>query len=89
MFACKNHDVRTTLTLEDDVTARLRLEIRRTGKPLKQVVNEFLRLGLDRREPARPARKFRVRPFQAGPPPGMSFDNVEELLEFIEGPSRR
>jgi hypothetical protein len=81
--------VRTTLTLEDDVAARLRLEIRRTGKPLKEVVNECLRAGFECRRTAKPAQKFRVRPFQAGPPPGMTFDNVEELLEFIEGPSRR
>jgi hypothetical protein len=89
MSKCKNHDVRTTLTLEDDVTAQLRLEIRRTGKPLKEVVNERLRLGFQHRQPARSATKFKVRPFQAGPPPGMTFDNVEELLEYIEGPSRR
>jgi len=89
MSSCKNHDVRTTLTLEDDVSARLRLEIRRSGKPLKQVVNEFLRLGFERRQPARPAKKFRVRPFQAGPPAGMTFDNVEELVEYLEGPGRR
>jgi hypothetical protein len=85
----KNYDVRTTLTLEDDVSARLRLEMRRTGKPLKQVVNECLRLGLERRQPARPAPEFRVRPFQAGPPPRMPLDNIEALLEYLEGPSRR
>jgi hypothetical protein len=89
MSGCKNHDVRTTLTLEDDVSARLRLEIRRTGKPLKQVVNEYLRFAFERGQSAKPAKKFKVRPFQAGPPPGMTFDNVEELLEYIEGPSRR
>jgi hypothetical protein len=63
--------------------------MRRTGKPLKQVVNEFLRLGFERRQSAKPARKFRVRPFQAGPPPGMTFDNIERLLGYLEGPSRR
>ena len=77
------------MTLEDDVSARLRLEIRRTGKPLKQVVNECLRAGFERRRSARSARSFKVRPFQAGPPPGMTFDNVEELLEYLEGPNRR
>ena len=86
---CKNHDVRTTLTLEDDVAARLRLEIRRTGKPLKEVVNECLRAGFECRRSVKPTQKFRVQPFQAGPPAGMTFDNVEELLESIEGPGRR
>jgi len=89
MSACKNHDVRTTLTLEDDVSARIRLEMRRTGKPLKQVVNEFLRLGFQKNSQARATRRFRVRSFPAGPPPGMTFDNVEELLDYLEGPARR
>ena len=59
----ENHDVRTTLNLDDDVSARLRLEVRRTGKSLKQVVNECLQLGFERMQSAERARKFRVRPF--------------------------
>ncbi len=85
----ENYDVRTTLTLDDDVSARLRLEIRRTGKSLQQVVNECLRLGFERMQSAESAQEFKVRPFQAGPPPGMTFDNVEELIGYLEGPSRR
>ncbi|HSW49747.1 MAG TPA: hypothetical protein VLH09_06200, partial [Bryobacteraceae bacterium] len=80
--------MRTTLTLEDDVSAQIRQEMRRTGKPLKQVVNDFLRLGFENRARAGAARPFRVRTFPAGPPPGMSFDNVEELLDFLDGPWR-
>src|SRR6266545_3257371 len=43
-----HHDVRvrTTLTLERDVAERVRAEVRRTGKGMKSVVNEALRLGL-------------------------------------------
>jgi hypothetical protein len=76
------------LTIEDDVSARLRLEMRRTGKPLKQVVNDYLRLGFENRGSARAVRKFRIRPFPAGPPAGMTFDNVEELIDHLEGPLR-
>lgn len=80
----ENYDVRTTLTLDDDVSARLRLEVLRTGKSLQQVVNECLRIAFERGQPAKPARKFKVRPFQAGPPPGMNFDNVEELIAYLK-----
>jgi hypothetical protein len=40
-----HHDVsvRTTLTLEPDVAARLKQEARRTGKGLKSLVNEAWR----------------------------------------------
>ncbi|MEK7407773.1 MAG: hypothetical protein AAB225_22090 [Acidobacteriota bacterium] len=78
--------MRTTLTLEDDVSAQLKLEMRRTGKSLKDVVNESLRLGLQRRKAEKAVKAFKVRPFPAGPPPGMTLDNVEELIEYLEGP---
>jgi hypothetical protein len=35
--------MRRTVTLDDDVDAMLRAEVRRTGRPFKQVVNELLR----------------------------------------------
>jgi hypothetical protein len=35
--------MRTTVTLDDDVDAMLRAEVRRTGRSFKQVVNELLR----------------------------------------------
>jgi hypothetical protein len=89
MSACKNQDVRTTLTIEEDVGVQLRQEMRRSGRPLKQVVNEFLRLGLERRASAAAPKPFKVRPFPAGPPAGMTFDHVEELIDYLEGPAHR
>jgi plasmid stability protein len=82
--------VRTTLTLENDVAARLRAEARRTGRSFKDVVNECLRYGLARPEPAPTVSHFRVRPRDLGAlQPGVSPDNVAELLERVEGPDRR
>jgi len=80
--------VRTTLTLDDDVGAKLRQEMRRSGRPFKQVVNEFLRLGLNARRELQPRRKFTVRTRPLGLPPGLSYDNVEELLDQLDGPLR-
>jgi hypothetical protein len=77
---------RTTLTLEDDVFDEVRREARRTGKSVKQVVNDALRTGLH--APARP-QPFEVRPRRLGLKPGFDFDDVEGLLEEIEGPRRR
>jgi hypothetical protein len=79
--------VRTTLTIDDDVVALVRKEMRRTGEPLKQVVNRAIRHGLTAsKEPRKP---FKVKPWNLQPPPGRSFDNVEELIEFLEGPYHR
>jgi predicted transcriptional regulator len=79
---------RTTLTLEDDVAARIQEEARATGKPFKSVVNEALRRGLERT--AHPRRvAFRVAARELGVRPGMDLDDVEGLLDQIEGVPRR
>lgn len=79
--------MRTTLTLDDDVARLLNKEVRRSQTSFKQAVNHFLRLGLMASKPRR--KPFVVKPWNLGPPPGLSFDNVEELLEALEGPERR
>lgn len=81
--------MRTTLTLDEDVQRRLEREVRRSGRPFKQVVNEMLRLAFTLRPRLAKTEPFRVRPRPFGPPPGTSFDNIEELLDEIEGPLRR
>lgn len=80
--------MRTTLTLDDDVASLLSKESRRSGESFKKVVNHFLRLGLTAGR--RPARKpFKVTPRKMGLPPGLSYDNVAELIEALEGPAHR
>jgi hypothetical protein len=80
--------VRTTLTLDDDVALLLEKESRRSGGSFKKVVNHFLRLGLmaGRRPPRKP---FAVTARKLGLPPGLSYDNVSQLLETLEGPAHR
>jgi plasmid stability protein len=82
------HDVsiRTTLTLEDDVAARLRAESHRTGKSLKTVANEALRAGLDR---SRERAPFEVIARDLGLRPEIDLDDIGGLLERIEGPDHR
>jgi hypothetical protein len=79
--------VRTTLTLDQDVATRLKAEASRSGRPFKDVVNECLRSGLAQRQASSATQSFRVKPRDFGVvQPGISLDNVEELLERIEGP---
>jgi hypothetical protein len=80
--------MRTTLSLDDDVAQLLNKEVRRSGGSFKEVVNRFLRMGLVASK--RPTRKpFVVKPWDLMPPAGLSFDNVEDLLDTLEGPERR
>ena len=78
--------MRTTLTLDDDVAARLQAEARMSGRPFKVVVNEHLRAALAQRKAVRALPPFRVEPrVLGGPLPGLSYDNVAALLDEVEG----
>ncbi|HUI78847.1 MAG TPA: hypothetical protein VLY24_13050 [Bryobacteraceae bacterium] len=79
---------RTTLTLDDDVVSLLQKEMRRSGVSFKVAVNHYLRVGLI--TPKQSNRKpFQVTPRPMGLPPGLSYDNVAELLDAIEAPIER
>jgi hypothetical protein len=76
------------LTLDDDVAARLKAEARRTGKSFRETVNECVRRGLLHR-PKPGAKPFKVRARDLGLRPGLSLDNIGDLLEHLEGPGQR
>jgi len=88
MTSYYHQDVRTTLTLDDDVAAKLRAESRRSGRSFKQVVNDFLRLGLHVRSQVASAPPFKVKARPLGSK-GFNYDNIWELIEQIEGPYHR
>lgn len=68
--------MRTTLTLDADVAARVKDRCRRTGHSVEDTVNDLLRLGLsaDDDEPAR--RPFRVKARPLGALPGVDLDDT-------------
>ena len=76
------------MTLEDDVVDRVRREAHRTGRPFKQVVNDAIRLGLERRQ-GRAAGRFAIEPRDMGLRPGLDLDDIQGLLDHIDGPERR
>jgi hypothetical protein len=79
--------MRTTISLDEDVAAKLKGETRRTGKPFKQIVNDLLRFSLNRPRPSEPREPFRIAARDLGAlRPGLNLDNVSELLEHAEGP---
>ena len=78
--------MRTTITLEDDVKARLERVMEKRRQTFKAVVNDALRAGLDELDKTRPAATpYRIRPFNLGPSLVGSLDNVEEVLSRVEG----
>ncbi len=82
--------MRTTLTLDEDVAAKLRAEARRSGRSFREVVNEAIRRGLAYRQVMRSAGPFKITPRDLGRlRPGLDLDNVADLLERVEGPLHR
>lgn len=82
--------MRTTLTLDEDVAAKLKAEARRSGRPFRDVVNDFLRRSLAARSTRGTGPRFTVAARDLGElRPGLSLDNVADLLEQVEGPLHR
>lgn len=81
--------MRTTLTIDDDIAALLEHEVRRSGDTLKGTVNRLLRLGLTCGEGRVERKPFVVTPLFSGVRPGQNYDNIEALLEELEGPGHR
>lgn len=83
--------MKTTLMLDDDLAEKLRERTKNTGKSLKDVVNDTLRLGL--REQSTIAgnvlEPFHVNARPLGAKQGIDYNNVAELLEHAEGFSNR
>lgn len=77
---------RTTITLDDDVRAKLEAEMRKSGKSFKETVNEVLRHGLEPRKKSAKAKPFKIQARDMGLKPGYNLDKTWELIEEIEGP---
>lgn len=82
--------MRTTLTLDEDIARKLQAEARRSGRSFKETVNSALRRALNEARQASGERPFRVEARDLGRlRPGLSLDNVADLLEEVEGPLHR
>ena len=78
--------MRTTLTLDEDVAAKLRERCHRRRESFKATVNRTLRAGLNAEQTLMPREPFRVEARDLGMRPGVGLDNIAELLEQIDGP---
>jgi hypothetical protein len=82
--------MRTTLTIDDDVAFGLKkIQEGDRERSFKEIVNEVLRRGLISPNPQKPKKRFKVKAFSLGLREGLSLDNIEELLDQVEGPFRK
>jgi hypothetical protein len=74
--------VRTTVTLDPDVEAKLRTAMRERGVSFKVALNEAVRDGL--RDKANVTKRFRVKARPMGVRPGINLDKVLRLAGELE-----
>jgi hypothetical protein len=75
--------MRTTLTLDSDVALRLTEKIKVTRKPMKEIINEALRIGLNAPQ-STPSKRFVVKPHALGLRPGIDPDKLNQLMDEME-----
>jgi hypothetical protein len=80
--------MRTTLTLDKDVAEQAKRLVSQSGKTFKQVVNEAMRLGLQQLRQRPKPKPYRYKPHDMGVPL-MNIDNIQEVLDAVEGPDAR
>ncbi|MGH6933608.1 MAG: hypothetical protein ACREEE_14380 [Dongiaceae bacterium] len=81
---------RTTLTLDDDVAALLARVQKTRKESLKSVANEALRQGLRGMTAPPPRRKpYQSPSWDLGKCLIDNLDNIEEVLDIVEGPLRK
>jgi hypothetical protein len=74
--------MRTTVTLDQDVAAKLRTVMRERGVSFKQALNDSVRAGLNGSAPA--ARRFRMPMGSLGVRPGVNLDKALQLAGEME-----
>ena len=83
-------DMRTTLTIDDDVAFGLKkIQEQDPKKSFKDVVNDVLRKGLDPTGGKPTRNRFKVKAYSLRLREGLNLDNIEELLDQVEGPLRK
>ncbi|MBN2442305.1 MAG: hypothetical protein JXJ04_13205 [Spirochaetales bacterium] len=77
--------MRTTVTLDEDVFAKIKSLAQELHKPFNQVLNESLRLGLKEMELPGKSREYKTESQPMGLLDGLDQDNIGELLARTEG----
>jgi hypothetical protein len=81
--------IRTTVSLDEDVLERVREVSKQRGTSFKETLNGLIREGLISAQSKPDRSAFRIVPSPVGLRPGLSYDDVEQLIEYGEGASHR
>ena len=80
-------DMRTTLTIDDDIADALRESARLPDLPFKQVVNDALRRGMSPGTREAPSPEYRVVPRHSGFVPGIDPLKLNQINDQLDADS--
>ena len=81
--------IRTTVTLDEDVVARVKRESQARGASFRDTLNDLLRTALLGVGSENRPRSLTIKPAHMGYKTGLDHDNIESLLEYGEGDRHR
>ena len=79
--------MRTTIRIDEELLARAKTYATRSGRTLTRVIEDALRVLLERAEPNKKTKPFKIIPFKGGGGllPGVDLDDSASLLDIMEG----
>lgn len=77
-------EMRTTVTLEPDVEARLKRHMHERGISFKDALNSILRAGLDHERERSKVDPYVLPVFDLGIRPGIDYDRIAHLMDDLE-----
>ena len=84
IFDAMMHNMRTTLTIDDDLARELREKAHKTGAPFKEVVNKAIRAGLEHIDKPKQIKPYKCKAYSLGYPPGADLDRALSLADRLE-----
>ena len=79
--------MRTTVSLDEDVVAKLRDSAPRSGTKFEETLNDCLRRGFDKLSDDERTIPFTVKPRSMGLRPGINLDDIGGVLELLDRPA--
>ncbi len=76
--------MRTTIVINDAVLRELRQHAAATGRPLREIVDTSLKLGLSQLSTPPAKQQFRVKPHRLGLKPGFRGVSMNQLYDQLE-----
>ena len=77
-------NMRTTLTIDDDLFRELREKAHKTGAPFKEVVDKAIRVGLEHIDKPKQMKPYKCKTYSLGYPLSADLDHALNLVDRLE-----